>query len=223
VVVEPVVVEDPAPLPVEPEVEPEEVVEAAPEVVEPVELDEEERAWLVAFTPGIALEGWFSIDGDPWQVQPALFVELLAGPADEAWRVGGAIFASGLGSAPFERGGFEGSYARYDLGARLTFGGDLGPVRTRLLGHVRVGGAPVVVSAQPAGENDERAEAVLGSWFVGAGIDLRQPIVEGLEAFLDLSVDFLPAPLRVTGLGAALVREPVVRPGGRLGLAWRFR
>jgi len=194
------------------------------EVVDPesVEPHGSTRSWALEGTVGIGVEGWLSIDQAPLLIQPTLFGELLAGVDGEAWRVGGGVFVSALGAYGFEGGGFEGSYARHDFGARVTGGGDLGELRTRLLGHLRVGGAVVVGSARPQGDDDDES-AVRPGWFVGLGLDVRQPLVEGLEVFLEASVDVLPAAVRFTGGGTTLVREPTVRLGARAGLGWRFR
>ncbi|MCB9597788.1 MAG: hypothetical protein H6719_34035 [Sandaracinaceae bacterium] len=198
----------------------------APAAVDDATLSEpgaanEDGGWRASFTPGVGVEGWLSTEGEPWIVQPTLFLEVLAGPATESWRIGGALFASALGAWSFESAGVEGTYARHDFGARLTVGGDVGPVDTRLLGHVRVGGSAVVVSASE-GRNEDSVAATRAGWFVGLGLDARQPLIAGLEVFLDLSADLLPAPLRFTAGGATVVLEPSVRLGGRLGLAWRL-
>ena len=206
------------------ETETETVEEAASETGSETEAETPaEGGAVLEFTPGIGVEGWFSVEGDPWIVQPTIFVELLGGDAGEDWRVGGALFVSALG--PYSGGdeSVEASYSRSDFGVRLSAGGDAGPARTRVLGHLRIGASAIVVSAERRGINDDRRDATRAGWFVGLGLDVRQPLVEGLELFLDVSADALPAPVEVTALGAPLVTEPAFRLGGRLGVAWRIR
>lgn len=206
--------------PPEPEPAPEPEPEVAPEEVSPP-VGEDETPWTVEFTPGVGVEAWLSLpDPDPWIVQPTLFVELLAG--QDGWRIGGAIFASALGGWSREDAGFEVGYARHDFGLRLGGGGDVGPIGTRLLAHVRGGASVVVGSAAREEINDDRREQLVPGWFVGLSLDVRQPIALGLEIFFEVGADILPAPVRFTAFGATLVVEPSVRLGGRLGLAWRL-
>ncbi len=201
-------VEAPAP-------EPEAVEEARPDP------PAEEAPWALEITPGVGVEGWLSLPRpDPWIVQPTLFVELLVGR--DGWRLGGAVFASALGGWSREDGGFEVGYARHDVGLRLGGGGDVGPIGTRLLAHLRVGASAVVGAAEREGVNDDRRDQVVPGWFVGLALDARQPLALGLELFLELGADLLPAPVRFTAFGATLIAEPTVRLGGRLGLAWRL-
>lgn len=178
---------------------------------------------VASFAVGLGVEAWFSMGGGPWIVQPTLFLELLAGSSGEAWRVGGALFASALGGYGRDEDRVEGSYARHDFGARLSVGGDLGPIRTHLLGHARVGASAVVGAAQREGVDDDRREATRLGWFVGLGLDLRQPLVLGLELFVDVSGDLLPAPVRFTAFGETLTAESSFRLTGRIGIAWRVR
>jgi hypothetical protein len=173
----------------------------------------------LALTIGLGAEAWLGLEeGSPWIVQGALFVELLARATADVW-LGGALFASGLGENTFDTNGAEGSFARHDFGARVTIAGDAGPVHTRLLAHVRVGGSAVVGSAVRA---DERRSETVAAWFVGLGFEVRQPLIEGLELWLELAADLVPAPVRFTVLGAAWITEAPARLAGRLGAAWRL-
>ncbi|MEZ4336387.1 MAG: hypothetical protein R3B82_07145 [Sandaracinaceae bacterium] len=205
-----------------PEAPPPEVVPEAVADTPPPPAADEGAPWVVEVTPGVGVEGWLSLpEPEPWIVQPTLFVELLAG--QEGWRFGGAIFASAAGGWSQEAGGFETRYARHEVGLRLGVGGDLGPIGTRLLAHVRGGASLVVGGAGRQGIEDDDREQLVPSGFVGLSLDLRQPIVAGLEVFLEVGADLLPAPVRFTAFGATLVVEPDVRLAGRLGLAWRIQ
>lgn len=182
------------------------------------------RALAFALTVGASVEAWLSGDaGSPWLVQPALFLELVATPPGERWVIGGGVFASGLGAfdTQDQAATVVGRYQRYDVGLRLSFGGDVGPVRTRLMAHLRGGGAVVVGrgTREPSGE---RAEALRGGWSLGISGEARQPLVEGLEVTLELGLDVLPAPVVYSAFGEPLLVESTLRLAGRLGLAWRF-
>lgn len=175
-----------------------------------------------AVTAGVGAEAWLSTEaGGPWLVQPALFLELVGAPPGERWVLGAGLHASGLGAFVHGANGVQGRYARYDVGLRLTFGGDVGPARTRLLGHLRGGGSAVIGSAAQDG-GERRAEALRPGWFVGVAVEGRQPLVDGLELTLELGADVLPAPVTFTAFGEPLLVESPLRVGARLGLAWRW-
>lgn len=204
----------------EPTTEPE-----APDLVSEAQSDPAPTSAAVplAFTVGVGVEAWLSTEGGaPWLVQPALFVELVATPPGERFVIGGGFFASGAGVfvTRGQTSAIEGHYQRYDVGLRLSFGGDVGPVRTRLMGHLRGGGAAVL--GRGTQETGESAEAVRAGWFAGISAEARQPLVEGLEVTLELGVDVLPAPVVFTAFGEPLLDESTLRLAGRLGLAWRF-
>ncbi|MBX3273455.1 MAG: hypothetical protein KF729_24540 [Sandaracinaceae bacterium] len=176
----------------------------------------------LAVTVGVGAEVWGAASaGGPWLAQPALFVELVGRPDGEGWVVGGALYASGLGAYAATSEGLDVRYARYEVGARISVGGELGPARTRLLGHARAGAAAVVASASRA-DGTQGGEHARAGWHLGVSLEGRQPLVAGLELTLELGADVLPAPVTLVADGARVLAEGPVRVGGRLGLAWCF-
>lgn len=190
--------------------------EPPPPVASPASIEARPSA---AFTIGLGVEAWAGVEErTPWLVQGSAFVELLLRPSGEDWLAGAGIFVSTLGVWTNESNGIEGTYARHDVGLRATIAGDVGPVGTRLLAHARGGGSAVVGSGV---HETERNDATVGAWFVGISVEARQPLVLGLEVWLELGADVFPAPVRFTAFGDTLLREPPVRVAARLGLDWR--
>ena len=126
-----------------------------------------------------------------------------------------------LGIGPAEMGLLYGTmfalfYALFSLPlGRLADGW----IRTRLLGHIRIGGSAVVGAATRDGE---RRSATVPAWLVGLAIEARQPLIEGLELWLELGADLLPAPIRFAVAGERVIEEARVRFTARLGAGWRF-
>jgi hypothetical protein len=172
-------------------------------------------------TIGAGVEAWFSVERDtPWIVQPTIFVEV-SGLARDGWILAAALTASGLGAWSRDTSELRGTYQRHDFGARFSFGGDVGPLRTRLMAHARAGASLVSGSAERAA-NGERGEAIRAGWFLGLALEARQPLIAGLEVWLELGMDGLPAPVRFLAFGETLLAEAPLRLTGDLGLAWRF-
>lgn len=177
----------------------------------------------LAFTGGAALEAWGSpVERGAWQLQPAIALELAWLPGDAGWQLAVGLFAAGVGQTAAEVGRLEGRYQRFDLGARLTAGAELAPGMTWLLGHVRVGGAAVLGRVEDETvANGAEGSATVPAFFVGAAIEARQPLFEGLQLTLEVGADALVEPVRFEANGQLLVREGPVRLSARLGLAYR--
>lgn len=175
------------------------------------------------FSGGAGIEAWTGLEsGSPWLVQPTVFFDVL-------WRVGrtvlvgAGVYASGFGSYGAATSRATLDYRRYDVGARVTGAFDVSRAGPRLLGHVRGGGGVVVGEGRTVGgTNEETRSESVGSWFIGLGVEARQPLVAGLELYLEVTVDVLPAPTTFIAFGETLAEESPLRLAGRLGLGWRI-
>ncbi|MBW2462129.1 MAG: hypothetical protein JRH11_10820 [Deltaproteobacteria bacterium] len=176
-----------------------------------------------AFSVGAGIEAWTGLEEQsPWLAQPTVFFDVL-------WRVGSTllvgagVFGSGFGSYGATTSRATLDYRRYDVGARVTGAFDVSRAGPRLLGHVRGGGGVVVGEGRTlGGTNEETRSESVGSWFIGLGVEARQPLVAGLELYLEVTVDILPAPTSFIAFGESLADEGPLRLAGRLGLGWRI-
>lgn len=190
---------------------------------EPAGGDSSATAAAPTFSVGVGVEAWTGFEEQsPWLIQPTVFFDVL-------WRVGSTllvgagVYGSGFGSYGATTSRATLDYRRYDAGARLTAAFDAGGAATRLLGHVRGGGGVVVGEGRTlGGTNEETRSESVGSWFVGLGVEARQPLVAGLELYLEVSADVLPAPTTFIAFGETLAKESPLRLAGRLGLGWRI-
>jgi hypothetical protein len=177
-----------------------------------------------AFTLGVGAEVWGTFGEEaPWLVEPSLFFDVVT-RVGSTLRIGGGVFVSGFGRFDGETADAFVTYSRYDIGARGSLGFDTGPFATRLLVHVRVGGSVVVGDGRTSSlTTQETAHESVEAFFAGLSLEGRQPLVLGLELFLDLYLDVLPAPVAFVAFGGTPVAEGSVRLGGRAGFCWRFR
>ncbi len=174
----------------------------------------------LAFTAVAAFEAWAMPDG-PWQLQPALALELAWIGAGQDWQLSVGLFGAGGGQSDREVSRVEGRYNRVDGGLRVGIGGWVGPARTRLLAHARGGASAVIMHAEEEGNARRRASTTQAGGFVGASVEVRQPLDFGLEVSLELGVDAIVEPLVFQASGVTLLREGPVRLSGRLGVAYR--
>jgi hypothetical protein len=198
--------------------------EVATEPTGPTDEVFQSESETLALTLGAGAEVWATFgEAAPWLVEPTLFFDVMVALGAKL-RVGGGVFVTGLGRFEGESVDAVVAYSRYDVGARGTLGLDVGPVATRLLLHVRVGGAVVVGEGRTTSLiAQETSSESVGAFFAGLGVEARQPLTLGLELFLQVFADALPSPVTFVAFGASLVAEGPFRIGAQAGLSWRFR